>query len=168
VRTRRSNETLSAEAMSISVLMRRKVAAGRRGSVDPEHRLLLALLRELDAELGGASKPRLKTHVAAAVTRASTELLWLRDERGIEFDGIDYDAVDGSMPDHMDGMREIREICEFDPGRRDLLIARLLQTGLMAKLKMDRVNQMLPLDRVLRTRRQLRSLVAPLTRHLHS
>lgn len=167
VRTLRRNATHSAEAMSISVLMRRTVAAARNGSLHPEHQLMLRLLRDLEAEIGGASKPRLRPEVADAVTRASTELLWLRDERGIVFGDVDYRAIDGSMPDHVRGMREIEQICELDPGRRDRLIARLLQTGLEAKLKMDRVSQVLPIDPMLRTRRQLKSLVSPLVRHLH-
>jgi hypothetical protein len=152
--------------MSISVLMRRTIYARSNGSVDPEHRLMLNLMRDLELEIGGTSRPRLRPEVAEAVTRASTDLLWLRDERGIVFSDVDYGAIDGSMPDHVRQRREIDQICELDPGRRDLLLAQLLQTGLESKLQVDRINRLLPVERVLRARQQLKTLVSPLARHL--
>jgi hypothetical protein len=161
---KRLNETMSAEAMAIALLSRRVNHPGADWTIAPEHRTMLQLLKDLDGEVPGFSKPRLWPEVAEAITRASEELLWLRDERGIVFDEIDYTTIGGSLPDSIANMREIDEICKVDHARRDVLMARLLQVGLEARVKLNRIDRIVPSDRILQAKQQLKKVMSPLRR----
>jgi hypothetical protein len=152
---RRFNETLSAEAMAISVANRRTNCPGQDHRPIRAHRRLLDLLAEIERTTGGIAKPRLRPEVADAVTCASTDLLWLRDARGITFPGIDYAPVDGRFPDDIATRRDIDRICDVDPARREFLTMRLLQAGLDAHIELSRLERILPVGRLLSLKEML-------------
>ena len=161
----RANATMSAEAMSISAAYRRATCFGMNGRDVPEHRHAMNLLASCEHSAGGSSKPRLKPEVASAVTRASEDLLWLRDCHEIEFSGVDYDSIDGVMPEEVSSLRRIDEICEVDPLRRDELLMRLLHPGLEAQLKLVRIVNKRPITWARRARRHLKIAASPYFRH---
>jgi hypothetical protein len=61
-------------------------------------------------------------------------------------------------------MREIDEICKVDHARRDVLMARLLQVGLEARVKLNRIDRIVPSDRILQAKQQLKKVMSPLRR----
>lgn len=154
-RGERFNTSLSAEAMSISVASRRINHPGKDQQPVAGHWRLLARIAEVEGSLGGTARPRLRQTVADAVTRSSEDLLWLRDARGIAFPGIDYSAIDGRMPEDVAGLREIAQICEVDPVRREVLLMRLLHDGVEAQGEGARLSRGGPLQRVLSAKARL-------------
>lgn len=161
---RRFNESLSAEAMSISVSNRRVNHAGDDHRPVRAHQRLLDLMAAIERGAGGIPRPRLKPGVAAAVTGASADLLWLRDTRGIAFPGVDYAAIDGRMPDAVAALAEIDEICEVEPARRDWLMLRVLEAGVKAQIDLARLERLLPVGRLLAARQALQGVAARLRR----
>jgi hypothetical protein len=163
-RGRRFNESLSAEAMSISVSNRRINCAGDDHRPVRAHQRLLDLMGAIERAAGGVPKPRLLPEVAAAVTRASADLLWLRDTRGIVFPGVDYDGIDGAMPEAIAALGEIDRICEVEPARRDWLMLRVLEKGVQAQMDLGRLERLLPVGRLLAARRTLQQVATRLRR----
>lgn len=163
-RGHRYNTSLSAEAMSISVASRRANHAGKDQQPVGGHWRLLARIAELERSLGRAAKPRLKAHVAEAVTCASDDLLWLRDAKGIVFGGIDYGAINGRMSEAIAGYCEIDQICDVDAAQRDMLLLRLVNEGLEAQRELARLKRAGPLGRIRKTPSLLRDAGARLVR----
>jgi hypothetical protein len=163
-RGRRFNETLSAEAMSISVSSRRVNCPGDDHRPVRAHQRLLDLMGAMERGVGGVPKPRLKPEVAAAVTRASADLVWLRDTRGIVFAGVDYAAIDGRMPAAIAALREIDLICEVEPARRDWLMLRVLEKGVKAQIDLARLERLLPVGPLLAARQALQGVATRLRR----
>ncbi len=160
----RLNESLSAEAMSISVANRRVTCAGRDHQPVRAHQRLLDLISAIEREAGGVPRPRLRPDVEAAVTSASTELLWLRDDRGIVFPGIDYAGIDGRLPEAIAGLREIDAICEVEAARRDWLMLRVLESGVNAQVDLARLERLFPVSRLLAAKEALQSVATRLRR----
>ncbi|MEQ3748126.1 MAG: hypothetical protein ABNH26_01965 [Celeribacter sp.] len=119
------NQTLSAEAMYLLQKMARKhVAAG--GALDGDRSLTAKrkALKELDQDVPGFEKPTLKPEIISALYQRDRNLLWLRDERGITFDAVDYEQLekqpaDGADP--MTGIRDVEQICPLNYERVTIL-----------------------------------------------
>jgi len=135
-RGRRTNETVSAEAMD---LMRRFRLAFHAAEEDVPSRAGSALLRTLaraDQALGPA-RPRLRPEIAAAIDYARPDALRLRDEHGLVFPGLDYDRLarprlpGRSLAPRLRALLRpwrLEEVVEIDPERRAALIDRVARS----------------------------------------
>ena len=126
-----ANATISAEGMAILAGYRRTNHRRSRGRFTPDTDRLIAAIREADAAVGGAVRPRLRPEVAGAIDAASTDVIWLRDTHGIVFDGLDYDRVEGAAGETKTRPKRVEEICIVDPERHQELVMRTLH-GLAA------------------------------------
>lgn len=112
----RSNESMSAEAMQL-IQDHRIAHVGRELDNVATQRTnrLLDVVRSMDSVVPGRTRPKLHAAVRVAVDRASSDLLWLRDE-GVTFAEIDYENVDGAGA-AMDGLVSVSDVCEVDQAR---------------------------------------------------
>ena len=150
LRGERVNETVSAEAMDILVRTRR-VNLPEMDRVPTETQtLLIETLRALDLASGRKIKPRLHPDVAAAIVRASTELLWLRDRYGVVFSDVDYATIDGTMPEDVAGRTRIDELCEVDEGWREELLFRAMHQMLLAGSAVETLKRIVPVNGMVR------------------
>jgi hypothetical protein len=150
LRGERINETISAEAMSIAMAHRRASRAERDHVPSRTQSRLLALAQNVEEAAGRQARPRLRPEVAEAITAASADLLWLRDARGVPFDGIDYDRVGAALPPEIAGATEIHEICDFDHGWREELAMRVLHEGLKDGVALGELDDVVAGRRLLR------------------
>ena len=129
---RRSNETLSAEAMDVLRGFREAFHGARDNVPSADTRSLLRTLARIDAALG-APRPRLRPEIAASIDYARPDPLTLRDDWGLSFPGIDYDRLargfhDRGIPALLRGRLRPWRLDEIVPIDRDLqqrLLARL-------------------------------------------
>ena len=129
VAPRRLNESVSAEILAILDRFRR-IRYPRPGRVMPDHFSLRTILAKLEAEAGRAAPPRLKPEFAEAVRRSSHDMLWMRQRYGIEFTGVDYNAIDGALPEIDPTQASIEELFDVDLVRRDALQAAAMAEAL--------------------------------------
>lgn len=123
---REPNESLSAEAMSVLAEYRKVFWPEANARFTPDTRRLIRALIAADADLGGARRPRLHEPVRRFIDHSSTDVLSLRDEYGVVFDGIDYAAV-GTPQGHPPAADSVEDLCEVDPERKAELTFRALR-----------------------------------------
>ena len=121
------NSSISAEAMSVFLRINPPTDA-RTPDEAREHSRRRRAVLEADAELPGATKPRLRPEVRDYIIRANTELLQQRDEFGLVFPGIDYSVVGKGVPSQTPAFSRVEELCDLDPIRRDALEAKVRAT----------------------------------------
>lgn len=117
------NTSLSAEAMSLM----HDCAIGKvqwSGTA----RLLMDQVVKADRHLQNPTKPKLRPEVAESLINwRADDLFWLRDEHGVVFPTIDYEAIN---PKNVHGWvfeaGGIENICNFDPDRKSALTQRAL------------------------------------------
>lgn len=80
------------------------------------------MLLDIEKKHGHRNKPTLLPELKTAIIRASTELLWLRDEYGIEYSGIDYALVDGTPIPDIEAYRTPGDVMVLDREWRDRLL----------------------------------------------
>ena len=124
------NTSLSAEAMSILY----EFSANLR-DWKGNKRTLMFEIAKADRKLPQPTKPKLRPEVATNLLNwHAPDLFWLRDEKGITFPTIDYDAIN---PDEIDDVRlrvcRIEDICDVDPDRRAALLRRATGRARMPK-----------------------------------
>ncbi|WP_460274237.1 hypothetical protein [Celeribacter sp. ULVN23_4] len=85
----KTNETMSAESTCLVRDYREKFHSNRENIFTPDTRYLVRTLQKLDKSTG-ASRPQIYPHIAEALDYQNTDLLWLRDEYGLEFPNYDY------------------------------------------------------------------------------
>jgi hypothetical protein len=118
------NRSLSAEAMSILADYRRKFWANDDNIFTPDTDALVHALAAADDNVDGNRRAVLHEHVQRIIDHESADLLWLRDEHGVTFDGVVYDDIQPSgrkreRPAYID------EICVVDPARKAELVRRV-------------------------------------------
>jgi hypothetical protein len=122
------NVSLSAEAMEVLD----RVGAEKRPTNAREKRHKSALfraVRKADSKVQGATKPRLNPAIEDWLTRINKDVLALRDERGIEFPGLDYSIVgvtEGMKPPPAE---RIADIVTFDAARADEIERQALKSS---------------------------------------
>jgi hypothetical protein len=115
---RRTNESISVEALAVM----REISTSESASVflrqRPARRTrILKSLREFDRELTGATPPQLHPQIRDTVIARSADLIWLRDERGIEFPDVDYSLVGSETKIDLESIQEIAALCPLNPSR---------------------------------------------------
>ncbi|WP_234869871.1 hypothetical protein [Alitabrizicola rongguiensis] len=118
------NSSISAEAMSVFLRINPPTDAKTPDEAKEHSRRRRAVL-QADADLPGATKPRLRPEIRDYIIRSNTELLQQRDEFGLVFPGLDYSIVGQNVPTQTPTFSRIEELCELDPARRDALEARV-------------------------------------------
>lgn len=133
---RRSNETLSAEAMDVLRGFREAFHGAWDNVPSEDTRTLLRTLARIDAALG-APRPRLRPEIAESIDYARPDPLTLRDDWGLTFPGIDYDRLARGF--HNRGIPALLRD-RLRPWRLDeiALIDRDLQQRLLARLARSR------------------------------
>lgn len=119
---KRVNTSLSGEASIAIAELRSIVAPNLDWTPHPVTTQLAQILRRIDS-LPEGRKAVLDPTLCRAVTQASTDFLWLRDERGVQFDEVDYadfnrKALDGFTATSL----RLRDILATDPARYDRLL----------------------------------------------
>jgi hypothetical protein len=124
--TKQVNESLSAEAMSLLAEYRSRVWPDEHNRFTEDTNRIVQALASSDVEVAGNRVACLHQDVARMVDRTSTDLPWLRDTYGVDFDGVDYSAIrpaDGHHPP----FPSIDCMCPVDPDRRDELMWRVVR-----------------------------------------
>ena len=120
---KRVNTSVSGEASIAIAELRSIVAPNLDWTPHPVTTQLAQILRRIDSDLPEGLKAVLDPTLCRAVTQASTDFLWLRDERGVQFDEVDYadfnrKALDGFTATSL----RLRDILATDPARYDRLL----------------------------------------------
>jgi hypothetical protein len=92
----------------------------------PDTNRVLRIMQELDPEVEGHARPRLRREIHDAVVRSAVDLPWLAERHGIRFDGIDY-GLPFQASDTTWELDRVDRICPVDPLRRDRLLMLLMQ-----------------------------------------
>jgi hypothetical protein len=119
------NSSFSAEAMAVLAEYRRRIWPDNNNLFTPDTDQLVRALIAADIEVDGKRSPRLHDQIRLAIDHASIDLTWLRDEHGIVFDGINYDAIHPA-PRRPATPQTIEDICVVDADRQAELMYRLL------------------------------------------
>jgi hypothetical protein len=142
------NESLSAEAMSISTRYRKATFPDLDGVQTAESRLLVKRLSAIEQAAGRSGKPKLKPEIARAIVHASSDLHWLRDRYGIAFGDVDYAAVDGMPLTEFAGLTQVEDLFEVDEAWRDELLYYALHEGVETRLSLDQMRRVVPQARI--------------------
>ncbi|MCO5147275.1 MAG: hypothetical protein M9895_13995 [Aquamicrobium sp.] len=117
----RGNESISNEAM---VILQEVARAHSTSSPDasPDARdsrrsKTVRIVYEADRALGGNLRPSLKPEIEAAQVARSTDLIWLRDEAGIQFANVDYDLVGTTGHPDLASLHSVEDFSPIDPDR---------------------------------------------------
>ena len=116
--------SMSAEAMAIVQDFRRRRYPGMNDRFTRDTGALVKHLAAEEAALGGTRRPILHDHVREFVDGASADLLWLRDDLGVTFAGVDYGAVGRAQPGF--AATTVADICRIDAERKAALEATLV------------------------------------------
>jgi hypothetical protein len=120
------NSSLSAEAMALLAEYRRQIWPHDHNRFTPDTNRLVRALIAVDKEVGGDRRPHLHDSIRWAIDHESIDLRWLRDEFGVVFDGIDYNAIHPA-PARRPAAREVDDICPVDTKRQADVTFQLLR-----------------------------------------
>ena len=112
----RANESMSAEAGLLMQEFQVEHQAGLDNQTTPEKARMRRRLMKLEKRIPTQGSPRLRAEIAQYVDEGSIELLWLRDEHGIQFPGIDYEQI-RKLPAPEGKLDSIQDIFEIDQVR---------------------------------------------------
>jgi hypothetical protein len=130
--TTQVNESFSAEAMSLLAEYRSRVWPDQHNKFTEDTNRIVQALASSDVAVAGNRVARLHQDVARMVDQTSTDLPWLRDTYGIDFDGVDYSAIRPPVGHHPP-FASVDCMCPVDADRRDELmwrvVGRLAQDG---------------------------------------
>lgn len=132
----RANPSLSPEASSIAVWYTGHFHTERTLEASYEFGSLRQIMRDIEVELGSAPKPRLKGSIRNTIIRASTDLLWLLQERNVRFPSVNYDLIDGTpVPKLWEGPTKIDDIVDLDQNWKDRVMAGITHTAVRLRSK---------------------------------
>ena len=114
--------SMSAEAMAIVQEFRKRHHPDGNNRFTRDTGMVIKHLAAQEEALGGKRRPVLRPEIRQMVDGASVDLLWLRDELGIRFDGLDYDTL-GPPPEMT--VSRVDDICLVDRERKAALEATL-------------------------------------------
>ncbi|NEQ69039.1 MAG: hypothetical protein F6K21_26765 [Symploca sp. SIO2D2] len=92
------NQSLSAESIRLLMSYRAKVMPEKDDLLTPETHYIVTSLEAVERKASIAlSKPCLPKNVKFHINHSNRELEWLKENHGVEFEGIDYQAIDEGM-----------------------------------------------------------------------
>jgi hypothetical protein len=121
VPTIRSNEGISAEGMALLQSFRQYNFPKAEGHFNRETNLLIDKIRSISATCDFKTRAELLPEVREFVDHSTLDLIWIRDEYGIEIPDLDYSKISSKRRGPpIDGIR-VSDICQVN----DLELARL-------------------------------------------
>lgn len=135
----RLNESISAEVLAILDRYRKLQHPQPVHGMMHDHFNLRQILARIEAKGARSPSPKLRPEFAKAVQRVSLDMLWLRDQYGIEFTGVDYGAIDGAQPEIDPTKASVEDLFEVDVERRDRLHAAAMAEALAGWRGLDRM-----------------------------
>lgn len=127
------NETLSAESMALLQDYLHVIHPGRARLKTRDNRRLISYILLAEQQYGLFSRPTLRPEVAEYLDHASTDLLWLREQFGIEFSGLDYRRI-AERDNPWADARRVGDICQLDSARQTALQMRILAALLSPRI----------------------------------
>lgn len=133
IQSQRVNEGMSAEMMAILQAYRRTVLSHRENAIVPKATWVADMLRRLATENNLYTSARLHDPIAAYIDQGTTDLLWLRDEYKIAFDGVDYDKIGKQPTLNLPEDLSVADIFQVDRKVQDTLAALALDELIRSK-----------------------------------
>ncbi len=122
----RENESISAEAMEMSVNLRRAVWPTENRVSFPKSHKLLSEIASMEAAYTDSSKPVLREGLADQIRQASTDYIWLKETYGVSFDTLDYAKIDGTPVPYLTEYENLSGIIHVDWERYNQIIYSIL------------------------------------------
>ena len=120
------NESVSAEAMMIASTFRKVNLPQRDMHPNGYSWRILNEVTRIETETLPTKRPKLKPAIKEQIQRASVDYAWLKNERGLAFEGLDYAAFQGADIEPDVKTVRLEDIIEIDWERYDLLLYKLL------------------------------------------
>ncbi|NNM01420.1 MAG: hypothetical protein HKO62_11760 [Gammaproteobacteria bacterium] len=120
-----ANQSVSSEALA--VLQRLQRDRPGQGARDPERARIVALVRAADTAAGGQRRPKLKPEIEASLVAGCTDLHWLREHCGINFDDVDMARAASGATVDLAGLSHVEDFCLIDQERAETLQTRVMQ-----------------------------------------
>lgn len=105
------NTSLSSESMDIVTQYRRKNHLDKEGILLQDTKMLVKLLKQIDSQISANNRPQLKDDIKDFIDSSSIDLLWLRNQHQIQFDGIKYDSIASKIRNPFESSANISDIC---------------------------------------------------------
>jgi hypothetical protein len=113
----RENTSISSEAMAVAFSLGAKRPPTNMVELK-RHRQVIKLIKTLDEILPNPTKPILFPEIKDKLVRLDKDIIPLRDEYGLLFEGIDYNVAGVDAGKNYPTFKNIEEICAYDPDRR--------------------------------------------------
>lgn len=125
-----ANESLSAEAISITQKYRRQFFSGFDDHIFPDDRILKNMIVAAEQKLGDSKRLKLHPEIAEYVNYSSTDLIWIRDRYGISFPTISYGRLlDYRARNNFKTARNVRDIFEVDADHEERILFDIINTA---------------------------------------
>lgn len=118
------NESLSAESMSVIQQFRQHIFPSENDKFNHATNKLLSQLRRVETKLKYQRPSKLRESVKVYVDSSSIDLIWLKDEQGIEFSGIDYALIEATGSEFQ--VSYLEDIFEVDVVMKNKIISHLI------------------------------------------
>ena len=108
------NESSSAESMQILQTYRQIIHPDLNEFHMSDSTLLQHILRTIEEKEDLYHRPSLVPEVAKYIDSCSTDFLWLKEKYGVEFDGMDYTAIQENKNNPYSEFHQVSDICNLD------------------------------------------------------
>ncbi|UCV18276.1 hypothetical protein [Ferribacterium limneticum] len=132
------NESLSAEVMAILQEYRQTKHKDADGDIPVDCVRLQRLLQHIEHRHGLYRRPVLVAEVARHIDDTSVDLLWLEEQYGFRFSGIDYAAIRGESNPIWNTFSQISDICVVDAEKKRQLLMLASRQPLRPRLVIPR------------------------------
>ncbi len=131
-----ANESLSAEAISITQKYRRQFFSGFDDHIFPEDRILKNMIVAAEQKLGVSKRPKLHPEIAEYVNYSSTDFIWIRDRYGISFPTISYDRLlEFPAKNNFEAFKNVRDFFEVDPDHEERILFDIINTAVQIQIR---------------------------------
>lgn len=130
------NESVSAESMALLQEYRGINHPDADYEIFREGQRFRMLLQQIESHYGLHARPRLREGIASFIDQATVDLLWLRDTRGIIFQGINYDNIGAITDNPYRNCQMVSDICEVDDRRKQEILMRAIKEGMTSRGRM--------------------------------
>jgi len=111
------NASISIEGIKILMDYRKHFHGKQEGVFTADTRQLVRALKQADQEIPRSTPSCLRPEIAAKLDYTFTELIWLKEEYGVEFKEIEYDRIKERSTSEGQRPSDIAEIAEIDQER---------------------------------------------------
>jgi hypothetical protein len=108
------NESLMPESIEIIQDFRRVNYPDQDDIILESSNLLRKKLESIEASLNLLRKPKLNKEIADYIDYSSTDLIWLKESYGLQFNNINYDKINSNDFNPFSQLKKFSEICQVD------------------------------------------------------